>query len=223
MTHVHPDEEDLRNERESRCWGGLFIPRQLFCLPPLTLHLTNIVGGLAVGRPWRGDSSASSLKTFSSCSRRGWHSPVPWRLCFLPLPLAHSPQNAPIPLALPSVGTWAWGWFRWAAKEIGHFPLGYPGFYQPAFSLTVSSLPGGSSLWQILVLTAPPWHRSDIGTSGFTFFGPGELPLCLTQGPFTIQTGLSIMAWGVCLAWHLAVPNPKTWYLSPEDIQEMMS
>lgn len=41
---------------------GLFLPRKLSAFAHSTLYLKNIVGGLALGRFWKGDSSPSFLK-----------------------------------------------------------------------------------------------------------------------------------------------------------------
>lgn len=59
VTHtLKPDEEHLRNERESPCWDCSY-PGSCSAFAHLTLHLTNIVRGLAVHRLWKGDSSPS--------------------------------------------------------------------------------------------------------------------------------------------------------------------
>lgn len=89
----------------------------------------------------------------------------------------------------------------------------------------MAELPGGSSLWQvqILCLTASPWHPSDIGKRGFPVFGQGFLPLCLTRCPFTIQESLSIRLEDCVRLDTSGSPGLKTWYLSLEDTQEMMS
>lgn len=83
------------------------------------------------------------------------------------------------------------------AKEIGHFPVGHPSFYQSALFLICVRASWGVLLCgmvQILVLIAQPWHQSDLDKSSFPFFEPGYLPHCLIQYPFTIQENLSIMA-----------------------------
>lgn len=90
---------------------GLTVHSQGSCsaFSHLTLHLTNIVGGLAVGRLWKGDSSPFSLggKNVLQLLLEGlaWSSSFQALLSFPTL----GPQfpDAPIPLALPSVGTCA--------------------------------------------------------------------------------------------------------------------
>lgn len=101
MTHtLQPDEKELRNERESR-HRDCFHPGSCSAFAHLTLCLTNMVGGLAGGRFWKGDSSPSFLKKYSPAVHGGaGRGPVP-RLCSPPSLLAHHTQMPPLHLSCP--------------------------------------------------------------------------------------------------------------------------
>lgn len=99
VTHtLGADEEDWRNEREGGHWD-CSSPGSCSAFAHVTLHLTNIVGGLAVGRRWKGDSSPSLLEKYPPAAGGGGE--VSFPQASPPSPLAHSSQNAPIPPAPP--------------------------------------------------------------------------------------------------------------------------
>lgn len=77
---------------------GIVPTKQLSCLCLFDPSF-NSVRGLAGGRLWKGDSSPSSLKKCPSAAPKGLQGPIPSRLCFPPLCLAHSLYKAPIPPA----------------------------------------------------------------------------------------------------------------------------
>lgn len=167
VTHtLKPDEEHLRNERESPCWDCSY-PGSCSAFARLTLHLTNIVRGLAVHRLWKGDSSPSPWrKKCSSASAWGAgtvHFPQDFASLFCPwsmIPPFHfsHPQWALV--------YWRWAQFGWTAKEIGHFQ------WTTLIFTCLTSFASAQEFWGVFPVADPclhSWHQSDFGQWDFTF------------------------------------------------------
>lgn len=168
-----------------------------------------------MGRLWKGDSSPSSLekKKSSPAAPKGTRMvPVPQSFAFLPYswPSISWMPSFHLPCPQRKLLHWPWGWCRWLLRKLATSQRAILVFTSLLFFLSVSGLPGVllCGMLQILVLTAQPWHRSDLGKSSLPFFEPGYLPRCLTQYPFTSRK-TSPLWLEDCLAWHLAVPDWK--------------
>lgn len=162
VTHtLGADEEDWRNEREGGRWD-CSSPGSCSAFAHVTLHLTNIVGGLAVGRRWKGDSSPSSLDKYPPAAGGGGGGLIPSSFSSL----AFGPQFPECPHSTcPTPMRMLW----MDSSGNGPLPRGYPASHQPALSYLCLGFLGAllCGRWHILVLTAPPWQQSDLGKGGF--------------------------------------------------------